>query len=144
MPVRIKVKKIHPDAKIPSYAHPGDAAMDLFSCYEASLHPGERKAFGTGLQFEIPVGYEMQIRPRSGNGAKHGVTVLNAPGTIDAGYRGEVKVILINHSNLIYGVRKGDKIAQGKISRIEEVVIEEAETLSDSERGENGLGSTGR
>src|SRR3989344_2420692 len=95
--VLIKVKKLYPDAVIPSYAKEGDAGMDLFSYEDCVILPGERKLIGTGVSLEIQSGYEMQVRPRSGLGLKKGVTVLNSPGTIDSGYRGELRIILINH-----------------------------------------------
>jgi len=144
MPIKLKVKKIHPDAVIPSYAHPEDACFDLHSYINCVLKPGKRKIFGTGLRFEIPQGYEMQMRPRSGLALKNGITVLNSPATVDSGYRGELGIVLINHGSDNYEVKRGDKIAQGKISRVEEVLIEEVENLSESSRGEGGFGSTGK
>ena len=144
MTIELKVKKIHPDAVLPSYAKPGDAGMDLCSYINYVLQPGERKLFGTGLKVEIPQGYEMQIRPRSGLALKVGITVVNTPGTVDSGYRGELGVILINHGSESYEIKKGERIAQGVISKIEEVLIKEVENLSDSERGVGGFGSTGK
>lgn len=143
MSIEFKVKKMHPDAIIPSYAKEGDACMDISSYEDYTLKPGERKAIATGLQVEPPRGYEFQIRPRSGLAAKYGITVLNNPGTVDAGYRGEVKIILINLGQEEYSVKKGDRVAQGKVSPVEEVVIREYEELSDSARGSGGFGSTG-
>lgn len=142
--VNIKIEKIFPDAILPSYVHPGDVGMDLFSYETYILKPGERRLFKTRLKVEIPEGYEMQIRPRSGLALNHGVTVLNTPGTIDAGYRGEVEVILINHGKEVYSIKKGDKIAQAVISSIERAVLEEVEKLEESSRGEGGFGSTGK
>ena len=142
--VNIKIEKIFPDAILPSYAHPGDVGMDLFSYETYILKPGERRLFKTRLKVEIPEGYEMQIRPKSGLALNHGVTVLNTPGTIDAGYRGEVGVILINHGKEVYSIKKGDKIAQAVISSIERAVLEEVEKLEESSRGEGGFGSTGK
>ena len=142
--VDIKIEKIFPDAILPSYSHPRDAGMDLFSYETYILKPGERRLFKTGLKVEIQEGYEMQIRPRSGLALNHGVTVLNTPGTIDAGYRGEVGVILINHGEEVYSIGKGDKIAQAVISSVERAVLEEVEKLEESSRGEGGFGSTGR
>ena len=142
--VNIKIEKIFPDAIFPRYAHPGDAGMDLFSYETYILKPGERRLFKTRLKVEIPESYEMQIRPKSGLALNHGVTVLNTPGTIDAGYRGEVGVILINHSKEVYSIKKGDKIAQAVISSIERAVLEEVEKLEESSRGEGGFGSTGK
>ena len=142
--VDIKIEKIFPDAILPSYSHPGDVGMDLFSYETYILKPGERRLFKTGLKVEILEGYEMQIRPRSGLALNHGVTVLNTPGTIDAGYRGEVGVILINHGEEVYSIGKGDKIAQAVISSVERAVLEEVEKLEESSRGEGGFGSTGQ
>jgi dUTP pyrophosphatase len=142
-PIVLKVRKVHPDAIVPRYAYEGDAAMDLFSVEDYILVEGERKLFGTGLSVEVPEGYEMQIRPRSGSALKHGITVLNSPGTIDSSYRGEVGVILINHSRKSYNINKGDRIAQAKISKVEKILIVESEKLSGSQRGEGGFGSTG-
>ena len=143
MPLEIKIKKIHSDAVIPKYAHKGDAGMDLFSCEDYNLKPGERKLFGLGFQVEILEGYEMQIRPKSGLSLKHGITVLNTPGTIDSCYRGEVGVILINQGNENYKVKKGEKIAQAVINKIEIVKVIEVEKLGETFRGERGFGSTG-
>lgn len=141
--VKINFKKLHENAKIPSYAHEGDAGMDLFSCVNAVLNPLERKLIGTGLSVEIPQGYEMQVRPKSGLALNHGITVLNTPGTIDAGYRGEIGVILFNASNAPYSVKEGEKIAQAVIKKIEYAEINIAAELSDSKRGKGGFGSTG-
>lgn len=142
--VDIKIEKIFPDAILPSYAHSGDAGMDVFSYETYILKPGERRLFKTGLKVEISEGYEMQIRPRSGLALNHGVTVLNTPGTIDAGYRGEVGIILINHGEKVYSIKKGDKIAQIVIGSVERAVLEEVEKLKESPRGESGFGSTGK
>ena len=143
MTLEIKIKKINPEATLPNYVHGGDAGMDLFSCENYILGSGERKLFGVGLKVEILEGYEMQIRPKSGLALKHGISVLNTPGTIDSGYRGEVGVILINHGNEDYEIKKGEKIAQAVINKVETVRIIEVEELSDSSRGEEGFGSTG-
>ena len=142
MPLEIKVRKINPDAKIPCYAHPGYAGMDLFSCEDYILKPGERRLFPTGLQMELPKGYEMQIRPKSGLALKHGITVLNTPGTIDSSYRGEVGIILFNSSGENYEVKSGEKIAQAVISKFETASIVEINELSETSRGEGGFGST--
>lgn len=144
MKTKIKVKKIHPNARLPEYAHQGDAGMDLFSVEDVILPPRHRRAVATGLQVEVPEGYEMQIRPKSGLAITRGITVLNTPGTVDAGYRGEIKIIMINLSNEDYHVEKGDKIAQAVINKFETVKIEESKTLSESDRGEKGFGSTGK
>ena len=141
---QLKIKKINPEAIIPKYSHEGDAGMDLFSCEDYNLKPGERKLFAIGFQVEVPEGYEMQVRPRSGMALKHGITVLNTPGTIDAGYRGEVGVILFNSSPEEYPIKKGDRIAQAVINKFESADIVESEDLSETSRGEGGFGSTGK
>ena len=130
----------------PSYATPLSAGMDLRAAMEQSitLAPLERALVPTGLFVELPEGYEMQIRPRSGLAAKHGVTVLNTPGTIDADYRGEVKVILVNLSNEPFVVNPGERIAQMVVARYEKVDWDEVEVLDETLRGAGGFGSTGR
>ena len=138
------MKILHPDAKLPNYAHIGDAGMDIYSIVDYILQPTEAKLIGTGISVELPYGYEMQIRPKSGIAAKSGVTVLNTPGTIDAGYRGEVGVILINHSKKPYEIKKGEKIAQAVFKKFEIAELEVVEELSDTSRGEGGFGSTGK
>lgn len=139
----LRFKKLHPDAKLPGYATYGSAGMDLYSVINHTLQPDERKTIPTGWSTEIPIGYEMQIRPKSGIAAKHGVTVLNTPGTVDSDYRGEIGVILQNHSKTPYEIKTGEKIAQAVIKKVEIVDIIEATELSDTDRGEGGFGSTG-
>jgi dUTP pyrophosphatase len=143
--VKIKIKRIHPNAVLPVYAHgpSEDAGLDLRSVEDVKLLPGVPYAVATGLQLEIPPGYEGQVRPRSGLALKHAITVPNAPGTIDPGYRGEVKVILLNLGQQPFHVAVGDRIAQLVIARYEAGEWEEAE-LNDSLRGEGGFGSSGR
>lgn len=141
--INVKVKRIAKDAILPSYAHVGDAGMDLYSIEDVVLEPGEFVSIRTGLVFELPEGFEAQIRPRSGLALKHGVTVLNAPGTIDSGYRGEICVILINHSKKPFEVKKGMRIAQIVIQKVLSVRLVECEEISDSTRGDKGFGSTG-
>lgn len=141
--MKIKIKKLNSDAILPSYAHKGDAGMDVYSCEDCMIYPRDRKAVSTGLSFEIPQGSEIQVRPKSGLVLNHGLTLLNAPGTLDSGYRGELKIILFNTSKEVYEVKKGQKIAQIILARYEEAEIEEAEELSITERGEGGFGSTG-
>ena len=114
----LRFKKVHPDAVLPSYAHPSDAGMDLRSVDDLTLAPGQRALVHTGLVMLLPPLYEAQVRPRSGLALKNGVTVLNTPGTIDSGYRGEVGVILINLGQAAFDVRKGDKIAQMVIAPV--------------------------
>jgi len=140
----LKIKKISKDAIIPNYAHEGDAGLDLYSIKELVLNPGERGLVHTGIQIELPKNTEAQIRPRSGLALKHGITTLNSPGTIDEGYRGEIGVILINHSNEIFKVEAGMKIAQMVIKPVLKVEITEVKELSnDTERSEKGFGSSG-
>ncbi len=141
--VVLKIKKIHPDAIIPKYAHFGDAGMDVFSIQEVILKPKERCKIRTGLKVEVPFGYELQARPKSGLAINNGITCLNSPGTIDAGYRGEICIILINHSSKSYKIEKGSKIAQLVLNKIEFAEIEEVDDLSETSRGEGGFGSTG-
>jgi len=139
----LKIRKIHDKAIIPSYAHEGDAGLDLYAVNEVILKPGERGLVHTGIQIELPKNTEAQIRPRSGLALKNGITTLNSPGTIDEGYRGEIGVILINHSNEEFKVEQGMKIAQMVIKPIFKVDIIETIELSDSERSEKGFGSSG-
>ena len=130
----------------PSYATPLSAGMDLRAAIEQSitLAPLERALVPTGLFVELPEGYEMQIRPRSGLAAKHGVTVLNTPGTIDADYRGEIKVILVNLSNEPFTIESGERIAQMIVARYEQIEWQPVEELGATERGAGGFGSTGK
>ncbi|MCX8158535.1 MAG: dUTP diphosphatase [Candidatus Diapherotrites archaeon] len=139
----INVKKIDENAILPKYAHDDDSGMDIYANEEAIIKPLERKAIGTGIKVEIPKGYEAQVRPKSGLALNYGITVLNTPGTIDSGYRGEIKVILINLSNKEYKVEKGSKIAQLIFSRVEKVELKEVSELSETKRNEKGFGSTG-
>ncbi len=141
--VTIKVKKLHKDAQVPKAAKSGDVAFDLYAVEEYELQPGDRGAVRTGLALEIPRGYEGQVRPRSGLALKHGITVLNSPGTIDSGYRGEVKTIMINHGTESFKVEKGMRISQLAIRPVPRVEIALVDELSDSERGDGGFGSTG-
>lgn len=132
----LKIKKVHEEAIIPSYAHEGDAGLDLYAVNELILNSGERGVVHTGIQIELPKNTEAQIRPRSGLALKNGITTLNSPGTIDEGYRGEIGVILINHSNEEFKIEQGMKIAQMVIKPVFKVDIIEALELSDSERNE--------
>ena len=140
--MKVKIKKMHKDAVVPKYAHEGDAGVDFFAITKHSLKSGERCLVGTGIAMEIPEGYVGLIWDKSGLSAKHGIKVMG--GVVDAGYRGEVKVCLFNLSGKEFNIEKGDKIAQMLIQKIENPEIEEAEILSDSERGAAGHGSTGR
>ncbi|MBR9683008.1 dUTP diphosphatase [Candidatus Woesearchaeota archaeon] len=139
----IKIKRLNKDAVMPSYAKYGDAGMDVCALEEAVLKPGEIKLISTGLAFEIPYGTELQIRPRSGLALKKGISIVNSPGTLDYGYRGELKIILINHGQEDFEVKKEDRIAQVVLNRVEIVKVEEVDELSETERGEGGFGSTG-
>jgi len=135
--------KIHDKAVIPYYSRQGDAGMDLFAVEDYTIKPGERKLIPTGLKVEVPHGFEMQVRPKSGLALNSGITVLNTPGTVDSGYRGELGVILFNVSDKPFEVKQGQKIAQAVFTKFEIVEFEEASELSLSDRGSNGFGSTG-
>lgn len=140
------VKVINKSANsLPSYASLAAAGMDVRAELSEAIKiaPLERVIVPTGLFLEIPVGYEVQVRPRSGLAAKHGITVLNSPGTIDADYRGELKVILVNLSNEVFSIEPGERIAQIVLARHETIEWQESEQLSDSARGTAGFGSTG-
>jgi dUTP pyrophosphatase len=139
----IKVKLIHDEAILPFKANEGDAGLDLFSIDESVIRVGETALIRTGIQLELPKGTEAQIRPRSGLALKHAITVLNSPGTIDEGYRGEIKIILINHGKNDFKVEKQMKIAQMVIAPILKVRVLETKELTRSERGSGGFGSTG-
>ena len=128
---------------MPPYAHPGDAGMDVRSIEELTLEPGARALVHTGLVFQLPPDAEAQVRPRSGLALKHGVTVLNSPGTIDAGYRGEVGVILVNLGQQPFRIEKGMKIAQVVVSRVEQAEIVDVQETDETDRGSGGFGSTG-
>lgn len=140
--LKIKVLK-DKDAHMPTYAHNGDAGCDLSSTEDSTLKPGERKLIGTGIRIALPIGFEAQIRPRSGLAHKHGVSIVNAPGTVDAGYRGEIKVNLINLGQEPFVVEKGMRIAQMVINKVEHARFIEVDELEESSRGEGGYGSTG-
>lgn len=141
--MNINIKKLHDDAILPVQAHNGDAGVDLCSIEHVILPSKHWGCIKTGLAIELPSGYEAQVRPRSGLASKHGVTVLNAPGTIDSGYRGEIGVILINHGFQDFEIMPGMKIAQMVIARHETVSFTDADALSETERGVGGFGSTG-
>jgi dUTP pyrophosphatase len=133
------------DNALPQYETGGSAGLDIRSNEDGVLNPGEYKLVKTGLFVEIPYGYEIQIRPRSGMALKHGVTVLNSPGTIDADYRGEIGVILINHGTLPYAIIKGERIAQMVVAKVEHAQWQAVGSLDTStKRGINGFGSTGK
>jgi dUTP pyrophosphatase len=139
----VKIQCIHPQAKVPNYANPGDAGADIYAVESVTLEPLQRGAVATGLCVEVPEGYEIQIRPKSGLALNYGITVLNSPGTIDAGYRGEVKVILINLGSEPYPIQPGQKIAQMVIAPVVMGNFVETTSLSQTQRSTGGFGSTG-
>jgi dUTP pyrophosphatase len=143
--MRIRIEKVHPGAMLPSYAHgpQEDAGMDLCAVQDVTLSPGVPQLVPTGLAIELPSGYEAQVRPRSGLAIKHSITMPNAPGTIDPGYRGELRVVLLNLGVEPYTIQAGDRIAQMIVSRYEAVEWVEG-TLAASTRGAGGFGSSGR
>ncbi len=140
----LRIKRLTPSATLPAYAHDGDAGLDLFAAVDLTIDPAEWRSVPTGVAIELPEGTEGQVRPRSGLARDHGVTVLNAPGTIDEGYRGELAVLLVNHGRQPFHVTRGSRIAQLVVQRRVSVVVADVETLSDTPRGAGGFGSTGR
>ena len=132
------------DLPVPSYATAGSAGLDLRATESLTLKPGARALVPTGIAIALPEGYEAQVRPRSGLAVKHGVTVLNAPGTIDADYRGEIKVPLINHGTEDFVIARGDRIAQMVVARVAQAELVEVTALDDTGRGAGGFGSSGR
>ena len=145
--MKVGIKKLPngADLPLPHYATPGSAGLDLLAATdsEIALAPGARLAVPTGIAIELPLGVEAQVRPRSGLALNHGITCLNAPGTIDSDYRGEIKAILINHSDTVFKITRGMKNAQMVIARHEQAELVEVEALGESERGAGGFGSTG-
>lgn len=141
--LKVKVKRLDKEIPLPKYAYHGDAGMDVCSKINYILPPGEHSVIPTGLSFAIPEGYEMQVRPRSGLAAKQRVTILNSPGTIDQGYRGELGVVLMNHGKIPFEIKKGDRIAQIVFSKVETTELIETEELPPTERGKGGFGSSG-
>jgi dUTP pyrophosphatase len=139
----VRFFRLDAQARIPSFAHPGDAGMDMFAIEERVLPPGASALIRTGLAIELPPGTEAQVRPKSGLALKHQVTVLNTPGTIDEGYRGEIGVILINHGTGEFRVERGMKVAQLVVKPLLSVQIEEASTQTTTPRGAGGFGSSG-
>lgn len=142
--MKVKIKKLHVDAKIPKYAKLGDSGFDLSTVENITILAGQTAIVNTGLSFEIPIGYEMQVRPRSGISAKTKLRVSNAPGTVDSQFRGQVGVIIdnIDHNNDIF-IEKGTRIAQGVLCAVEIGEFEEVEELSSTDRGDGAYGSTG-
>lgn len=142
--VEISVRRLDAGLPLPSYAHPGDAGADLHSAVDLTLQPGERALVPTGIALALPEGYVALVHPRSGLAARHGISLVNAPGTIDAGYRGEVRVCLVNTDrHRPFSVGRGDRIAQLVIQRFETAAFTETAALPPSARGEGGYGSTG-
>jgi dUTP pyrophosphatase len=142
--VEILIKRLDDGLPLPRRAHPGDAGCDLFLTDDVEIEPGQRVVVGTGVCIALPDGYAGFVHPRSGLAASHGVTIVNAPGTVDAGYRGEIKVILLN-TDIKHTVRfrRGDRIAQLVVQRVERPVFHEVTSLPGSQRGDGGHGSTG-
>ncbi len=145
IPVKVEVKRLPHGAglPLPAYATSGAAGMDVVSAEDVTLAPAARHAVATGLALAIPEGYEIQVRPRSGLALKHGITVPNTPGTIDSDYRGELKVILINHGTDPFAIARGDRVAQLVLAPVVQAAWDEVAELDLTERGEGGFGSTG-
>jgi dUTP pyrophosphatase len=143
--VEVLIQRLDPELPVPSYAHPGDAGADLYAAEDAELLPGERAIIRTGVAIALPDGYVALVHPRSGLAARHGVTLVNAPGTVDAGYRGEIKVTMINtDAKESFRLRRGDRLAQLVFQRVDRAAFREVESLPASPRGTGGHGSTGR
>lgn len=143
-PVQVLLTHLDPDLALPAYVHPGDAGADLCSAVDVVLGPGERALVGTGVAIALPPGHAAFVHPRSGLAANHGVTVVNSPGTVDEGYRGEVKVCLVNTDRQrAYTVRRGDRIAQLVVQRVERAQFVVVAQLPETARGSGGYGSTG-
>ncbi len=145
MSVKVLIKRLDPGVPLPMYAKGGDAGADIVSAVDISLAPGERALVPTGISIALPDGYVALVHPRSGLAIKHGVTMVNAPGTVDAGYRGELKLILINHDpSESVSFKRGDRVAQLVIQQVERAEFIEVQDLPGSGRGTDGFGSTGR
>lgn len=150
--MKVKIKKLHADTVVPKYATPGSAGFDLAAIEDVEIMPGSTKLVKTGLSVEVPLGYELQVRPRSGTSLKTPIRVANSPGTVDSDYRGEVCVIVHNSSQNCpqYGggitvhIKKGERIAQGVVAPVIQAEFEEVDELSDTNRGAGGFGSTGK
>ena len=142
--LEVRVKRLDSGLPLPAYANPGDAGIDLYSAEDLALSPGQRALVPTGIAVAIPEGFVGLIHPRSGLAWRSGISMVNAPGTIDSGYRGEIKVIIINHDlTEVFEVKRGDRIAQLVVQRVERARLLEVDSLDDTERGEGGFGSTG-
>ena len=144
MSVDVLIRRLDDGLPLPARSHPGDAGVDLYTSVDVDLRPGERAVVPTGIAIALPDGYAAFVHPRSGLAARHGVTIVNTPGTVDAGYRGEIKVIMFNtDSSSPVSFRRGDRIAQLVIQRVERPVFHEVTELPGSRRGDGGHGSTG-
>jgi dUTP pyrophosphatase len=142
--LEVLVQRLDPDLPLPSYAHPGDAGADLVTAVDIELGPGEREKVPTGIGIALPLGYAAFVHPRSGLAARHGLTLVNAPGTVDSGYRGEIQVIVLNTDRQeTMRLRRGDRIGQLVIQRVERAHFREVASLPESVRGSGGFGSTG-
>ena len=142
--IEVLLRRLDPDVPVPAYAHPGDAGADLVTTVDARLRPGERAVLPTGIAIALPAGYAAFVHPRSGLAARLGLSLVNAPGTIDAGYRGEIKVIVVNLDPVAtVQLRRGDRVAQLVIQRVARAAFHDVQALPDSQRGEGGHGSTG-
>lgn len=140
----VQIVRLDPDLPLPSYAHPGDAGADLRAAVDVHLAPGERALVPTGVAVALPQGYVALVHPRSGLAARHGLSIVNTPGTVDSGYRGEIKVLLVNHDRIEpITLHRGDRVAQLVVQRYERVRYVEVDALPESVRGAGGYGSTG-
>ena len=140
----VQIQRLDKDLPLPEYARPGDAGMDVYSTIDCSLAPGARAVIPTGIAIALPEGYVCLVHPRSGLAAKNGISIVNTPGTIDSGYRGEIKVILINtDQHETFEIKRGDRIAQLVFQKFESARFYEVENLPESQRGAGGFGSTG-
>lgn len=144
-PVGVRIKRLpHGEGlALPTYATPGAAGMDILAAEAVTLEPGARHAVASGFAVAIPDGYEIQVRPRSGLALKHGIAVPNTPGTIDSDYRGELKIILINHGDEAFAIARGDRVAQLVLAPVTRAAWQEVDELDDTARGTGGFGSTG-
>ena len=140
----VLIRRLDPGLPLPGYAHPGDAGADLVAAADVELAPGQRAVVPTGLAIALPAGYAAFVHPRSGLAARHGVTIVNAPGTVDAGYRGEILILMTNLGDGVVEIAAGEKIAQMVPVAVLTGVVEEVESLEDSARAAKGFGSTGR
>jgi dUTP pyrophosphatase len=140
----VKIKKLHKDAIIPKYQTIGSAGFDLSSIIDCKLFPNQQELIPTGLSVEIPLGTELQIRPRSGLAKNSMISITNSPGTLDSDYRGPIGIILINHSPFVFEIKKGDRVAQAVLCPVYQANFEVVDELSNTDRGENGYGSTGK